>query len=133
MIDTTSVITQVKYGKQPSYWGVYYGQSNPGCFFIYWKHPITTALVILPEGAVQWDINNEENMGSLSFSDIQSVQLAGETRIVGYDGDINSRSYYWLDIYNNNGTYVKWPFSNGFNDAASIGKAIIAAYNYYWR
>jgi hypothetical protein len=94
VIDTKSVITQVKYGKQPSDWGIYYGLSYPGCFY-FWKHPITTALVILPEGAVQWDINNEENMGSLSFSDIQSIQLAGETRIVGYDGNISSRSYYW--------------------------------------
>lgn len=133
MIDPKSVIAQVRHGKQPPNWDVYYGQSNPGCFLIYWKRPQFTALVVLPEGVVEWDINDEENMGWLSFSAIQSMQLAGETRIVGFDGDIGSINYYWLDIYFDAGTYCKWSFLDGFKDIASIGKSIIAAYNYSWR
>ena len=90
-------------------------------------------LAILPIEVVQYDANDPENIGWLHYPNIDRIELAQETRIEGFDGDINSRTYYWLDIYCSDGTYLKWWINNCFGDTALIGKTIIAAYNYYWR
>jgi hypothetical protein len=80
--------------------------------------------VLLPTGVVQYDANDPENIGWLYFPTIKSIEL---------DGDINSRAYYWLDIYWSDGSYLKWGIDTCFGDTTSIGKSIIAAYHYYWR
>jgi hypothetical protein len=90
-------------------------------------------LVILPEGVVQYDANDPENIGWLYYPTIDGMELAQQTEVVGFDGDINSRTYYWLDIYGSEGAYLKWGIISCFGDTASICKTIIAAYNYYWR
>lgn len=90
-------------------------------------------LIILPEGVIQWNSDNEEDIWQFHFSYVQDIQLSGETQIVGYDGDMFSRTYYWLDIYLNDGTYFKWSFGAAFADWASVGKSIIAVYSHYWR
>jgi hypothetical protein len=90
-------------------------------------------LVILPEGVVQYDANDPENIGWLYYPNIDRMELAQQTEVVGFDGDINSRTYYWLDIYGSEGAYLKWGIISCFGDTASICKTIIAAYNYYWR
>ncbi len=132
MIDTKSVISQVMQEKYPSDWHVYKGTFHPGCLYFMTK-PVITALVILPQGVIQWDIGNEENIGHFSFSEVQNIQLAGETQISSYDGNIRTRTYHWLDIYFNDGNYLKWNIGVAFEDAASVGKSIIAAFNHYWR
>lgn len=131
MIDIESVVTQVLQKNYPSNWRIYHGKYHQGCLY-FWKPERTTTLVILPQGVIQWDNDNEEIVWGFQFSNIQNIQLSGETQIVGYDGDVFSRTYYWLDIYTDNGSYLKWPFGTVFRDAASIGKSIIAAYNHYW-
>ena len=132
MIDSKSVIAHVTQKTCPSDWRVYYGSYHPGCLY-FWTKPVITALVILPQGVVQWDIGNEENIGHFSFSGVQIIQLAGETQITGYDGYIRSRTYHWLDIYFSDGNYLRWNIGVAFQDAASIGKSIIAAFNHYCR
>lgn len=90
-------------------------------------------LVILPEGVVQCDANDPEKIYRMDFPVIDRIELAQQTEVVGFDGDINSRTYYWLDLYCSDGSYLKWGIDTCYGDTASIGKAIIAAYNYYWR
>jgi len=90
-------------------------------------------LVILPEAAIQCNSDDLKEISWLYFPNIHRIELAQETEIVGFDGDISSRTYSWLDIYSSDGTYMKWWIGNWFGDTASIGKAIIAAYSHYLR
>jgi hypothetical protein len=86
-------------------------------------------LVILPERVVQYDANDPENIGWLYYPTIDRIELAQQTEVVGFDGDINSRTSSWRDIYGSDGTYLKWWINTCFGDSASIGKSIIAADN----
>lgn len=88
-------------------------------------------LVVLPTGAVQCYANDVENAAWLYFPGIKRIEIAQQTQIVGYDGDVNSNTYYWLDVYGRDGNYVKWGIRGCFGDAASICKTIIATYNQY--
>ena len=97
------------------------------------SHPQSSILAILPTGVVQCDADDLENIWWLYFPNIDRIELAQETRIEGFDGDIGTETRYWLDIYCSDGRYLKWWINNCFGDTASIGKTIIAAYNYYWR
>src|SRR5260221_5544784 len=54
--------------------------------------------VLLPMGVVQYDANDPENIGWLYFPHIARIELGG---------DINSRTYYWLDIYCSDVCYLK--------------------------
>ena len=89
-------------------------------------------LVLLPEGAVQYYAGRPKSFLWLYFPIIHKIELAQETDISGTDGDVSSRTDYWLDVYWHDGTYRKWDIRDCFGDQASRGKAIIAAYNYYW-
>jgi hypothetical protein len=84
------------------------------------------------KGVVQCYAGNLERLSCLYFSNISRIELAQKTEISGIDGDISSRTYHWLDVYGNDGTYFEWWTSNCFGDTEYIGKSIIAAYNYYW-
>jgi hypothetical protein len=130
VIDVRSVISRVRQNNYPAEWRVYYGQENPGCFY-FWESVRHCYLVILPLGVVEWTVGEEEEFSYLSFPDIYQIGIAREMEIVGYDGDVGSRTYYWLDVYGTDGTYLKWDIKNCFGDTASIGKTIIAAYNHY--
>ena len=59
------------------------------------------------------------------------MELAQKTVIDGIDGDISTRTYYWLDIYYRNGSYSEWWVHNVFGNVEVIIKSIIAAYSYY--
>jgi len=107
-----------------------------GMALVYTRKAASTdqsVLAILPIEVVQYDAHDPENIGWLYYPNIDRIELAQETRIEGFDGDINSRTYYWLDIYCGDGTYLKRWINSCFGDTASIGKKIIAAYNYHWR
>ena len=130
MIDAKSVIAGVLGRSYPSNWRVYYGRENSGCFD-FWEPAHHCFLVIHSQGIVQWTVGEEEDFGWLSFPDIYRVELAREMEIRGYDGDVGSRTYYWLNIFGNDGTYIKWEIKNCFGDSVSIGNTIIAAYNYF--
>ncbi len=130
MADAKSVITQVMQGNYPPNWRVYYG--HRGCLF-FWSQRQSSILVILPKGVVQCDANDLEKIYWLYFPDIDRIELAQETNIESFDGDISTETDYWLDIYYRDGSYLKWWINSCFGDTASIGKSIIAAYRYYWQ
>ena len=132
MIDADSVITRVLQRNYPAHWRVYYGEFNPGCLY-FWRRPQSSTLVILPQGVVKWNADDVEDFAWLNFPEINRIQLAQETQIYGFDGDISTRTSYWLDIYCSDGTYLKWPIDWYYRDVASIAKTIIAAYSYYWQ
>ena len=44
--------------------------------------------------------------GRYSLFDIDRIEIAQQTEIVGVDGDINSKTHYWLDVYCSDGTYL---------------------------
>jgi len=132
MFNAQSVITNVMQGNYPPDWHVYYGQEYNGCLF-FWTSGRSFTLVILPQGVVKWVVEEEEAYSWLYFPQIDRIQLAQETQIYGVDGDISSNTDYWLDVYCRNGTYLKWWIEGFFDDAASIGKSIIAAHSYYWQ
>lgn len=88
-------------------------------------------LVIFPTGAIQCFANDVENAAWLYFPNIDRIKIAQQTEIAGIDGDINSKTYYWLDVYCRDGTYLKWGIRGCFGDTASICKTIIATYNLY--
>jgi hypothetical protein len=75
--------------------------------------------------------NDVENAAWLYFPSIDRIKIAQQTEIAGIDGDINSKTYYWLDVYTRDGTYFKWGIRGCFGDTASICKTIIATYNLY--
>lgn len=89
-------------------------------------------LAILPVGVVQhlgyYDL---KKIGWLYFPNIVRIELAQETEIRGFDGDVETRTAYWLDVYCTDGAYRKWGINECFGDTASIGKSIIAAFNHY--
>lgn len=88
-------------------------------------------LVILPTGAVQCYADDVKNAAWLYFPGINKIEIAQQTEIAGIDGDINSKTYYWLDVYCRDGTYLKWGIRDCFGDTASICKTINATYNLY--
>jgi len=88
-------------------------------------------LVLLPEGVVQCIGGNIYQASWLNFAGIDRIQLAHRTEINGVDGDISTRTFYWLDVYGINGTYRKWWVNGCFGDTAYFCKTIIAAYDYY--
>jgi hypothetical protein len=51
---------------------------------------------IIGEGSSAW----------LYFPDIDKIELAQETEIEGFNGDISSETRYWLDIYCSDGRYL---------------------------
>ena len=132
MFDAKSVMAQVTQKNYPSYWRVYYGEERHGCFSFLTRGQLHV-LIILPQGVVNWAVSHENDYGWLYFPDIDKMQLAQETQINGYDGDIYTRTEYWLDVYGIDGTYMKWYIGSYFGDAASIGKSILAACSYYWQ
>lgn len=119
MIDPKKVVWQVEQGYYPSNWLVYRARQK--------------ILAILPVGVVQHHGYDLEDIACLYFPEIARIELAQETKIVGFDGDVETRTSYWLDVYCTDGIYVKWPINKYFGDTASIGKSIIAAYNHYYR
>lgn len=133
MFDAKSVIAKVTQENYPSHWRVYYAEERHGCLSFLFQSRLYV-LVILPQGAVKWTVFNHETFyAPLYFPSIDKLQLAQETQIIGTEGDINTITEYWLDVYDSDGSYLKWYIERFYDDAASIGKSIIAAYNYYWQ
>jgi hypothetical protein len=62
-----------------------------------------------------------------------TLELAQNTVVSGNEDGISSRTFYWLDVYDNDGTYIKWQIRNCFGDTASLYKTIVGAYNHYRR
>src|SRR5260370_42257676 len=89
-------------------------------------------LVILPEGVVQCVGGDIQGGSWLNFARIDSIKLAQRTEINSIDGDGSTRTYYWLDVYFSDGTYLNWGIRGCFGDTAYLCKTIIAAYNHYW-
>src|SRR3989442_9799258 len=88
-------------------------------------------LVLLPEGVVQCIGGDIQRAYWLNFAGIDRIELAQRTVINGIDGDISTQTYYWLDVYCDDGTYFEWWIRGCFGNTAYLCKTIIAAYNYY--
>ncbi len=95
------------------------------------KNYSRSILVLLPEGVVQCIGGNIYQASWLNYAGIDRIKLAQKTEINGVDGDISTRTFYWLDVYGINGTYRKWWVNGCFGDTAYFCKTIIAAFNYY--
>jgi len=90
-------------------------------------------IVFLPKGVVLCYAGNPDNNSWLYYPSILRIELAYETEISGFDGDVSSRIDYWLDVYGTDGSYRKCEIDDCFGDTAYICKTIIASYNHYKR
>jgi hypothetical protein len=92
-----------------------------------------SVLVLLPEGIAGCYVDDLDNPFWLYFPNIHNLELAQNTVVSGNEDGISSRTFYWLDVYDNDGTYLKWQIRNCFGDTASLYKTIVGAYNHYRR
>src|ERR1700730_15347756 len=103
MIEPNLVLTEILQRSQPSDWRSYHSQRNPGCLN-FWEPVQHSFLGIHPLCVVQWVVGEEEDFRWLYFPGISRIELRHEMEIRGYDGDVGSRTYYWLDVFCINGT-----------------------------
>jgi hypothetical protein len=92
-----------------------------------------SVLVLLPEGIAGCYVDDLDNPFWLYFPNIHNLELAQNTVVSGNEDGVSSRTFYWLDVYDNDGTYIKWQIRNCFGDTASLYKTIVGAYNHYRR
>ena len=95
------------------------------------KNDKLSILVFLPEAVVQCYAGDLNKTTCLYFPNISEINLAKQTEVSGEEGSISTTVHYWLDVYTNDGRYVKWWTSDCFGDRRSILKNVIAAHNYY--
>ena len=90
--------------------------------------------VRLPDGVLECFHGKREDMAVLHFDLIRKMDLDHQTTVkADSDGNTESTLTTWLNVYSQNGTYVKWNIPSRYGDPIALGGTIVAAYEHFMR
>ena len=90
--------------------------------------------VFLPEGVVECYRGKRNKVAVLHFEQIQKMSLDHETSVsTDSEGYTRSSLSVWLNVYYQNGTFVKWDLPPRYGDPIALGGNIVAAYEHFMR
>lgn len=90
--------------------------------------------VLLPEGVLECYRGKRDKVAVLHFEQIQKMSLDHQTSVsTDSEGHASSSLSAWLNVYYQNGTFVKWDLPSRYGDPIALGGNIIAAYEHFMR
>jgi hypothetical protein len=91
-----------------------------------------TRFVFLPDGVVECFRGKREKMAFLHFDLIKKMDLDHQTTVsVDSEGSSSSAMMVWLNVYFQDGTFMKCNIPAWYGDPLVIGGTIVAAYEHF--
>jgi hypothetical protein len=88
--------------------------------------------VFLPDGVVECYHGDREKLGILHFDFIKKMDLDHQTTVSVDSGRSSSSSMaVWLNVYFQDGRFMKWDIPDRYGDPIVLGGTIVAAYEYF--
>ena len=88
--------------------------------------------VFLPDGVVECYHGDREKLGILHFDEVKKMDLDHQTTMSVERGRSTSSSMeVWLNVYLQDGTFMKWNIPARYGDPIALGGTIVAAYEYF--